>query len=473
VLNYTACAQAAAGMLLEGYGTIPGTDPKAKLTAVLSYVQQGSYSDRGAFTAHAGFTVADQLPNLVQAAKNFGIPITNAAWKHTTDATWVADLRNEVQTLRRPTIVLLPDLNPIWPKMPHVGHYIVVSGISADGRIIEHDAWDGNVHLVDQATFRNAWDGQTSVGTTYSSPYLYLDVTASGPLVSAPGQAIPPSPSTSPSAHKAATKPGGMWISPADGSQQVNSIQLSAHAYPSKASDPAIDHVSFTVWWPALGARSGPWKTACTVKSPTSGDEYDCDFNPGDLGAPAGQLWLSFDVYDTAGDSNLSPNGERSVDWMEADDVIGDGWQTYQGDGYTVDYPGEAVTIPAQSNGIYTVSASYYYTGSKSDPDAVYLVERITFPSGYLSLYGSDFTPYLKQTLSSYAGYSRGAISSPQDITVDGRPGLEITSQGTDGAYADGEIVIVGDDMYMIVAGCYPARASVDTATFFASFHLD
>ena len=99
VLNYTACAQAAAGMLLEGYGTIPGTDPKAKLTAVLAYVQQGSYSDRGAFTAHAGFTVADQLPNLVQAAKSFGIPITGATWKHTTDATWVADLRNEVARL--------------------------------------------------------------------------------------------------------------------------------------------------------------------------------------------------------------------------------------------------------------------------------------------------------------------------------------------------------------------------------------
>ena len=64
-------------------------------------------------------------------------------------------------------------------------------------------------------------------------------------------------------------------------------------------------------------------------------------------------------------------------------------------------------------------------------------------------------------------------ISSPQDVTVDGRPGLEITSQGADGAYADGEILVAGNDMYMIVTGCYPARASVDTATFFASFHLD
>jgi murein DD-endopeptidase MepM/ murein hydrolase activator NlpD len=322
----------------------------------------------------------------------------------------------------------------------------------------------------------DGWWFTQSASVTFSDPSVLAQdpngiPTAGGVYVSSNGTSQ--APVTSPPAPKAVTKPGGMWISPADGSQQVNSIHLAAHAYPSKASNPAIDHVNFTVWWPALGAKSGPWKTACAARSPISIDEYGCDFNPADLGAPAGQLWLSFDVYDTAGDSNLSPNGERSVDWMQADDVIGDGWQTYQGDGYVVDYPGEAVTIPAQSTGLYTVSASYYYTGSKSDPDAVYLVERITFPSGYLSLYGGDFTPYLKQALSSYAGYSGGAISSPQDVTIDGRPGLEITSQGTDGAYADGEILVVGDDMYMIVTGCYPARASIDTATFFASFHLD
>jgi murein DD-endopeptidase MepM/ murein hydrolase activator NlpD len=272
---------------------------------------------------------------------------------------------------------------------------------------------------------------------------------------------------------QAAAKPGGTWISPDEGSAQSWEIDAAAHAYPSTSSKSPIDHVNFTIWWPDLGPKSGQWKTACSVRQPTSGDEYDCTFDPVGLGAPFGTVWLSFDVYDKSGASNLSPNGERSVEVVEARDVIGDGWQTYQGDGYQVDYPGPAVTVPSQSTGLYSVSASYYLTGSQSDPDAVYLVERISFPSGLLSLYGDDFTPYLKQAMSSYAGYSGGTTSSPRDVTVDGRPGLEITSQGTDGAYADGEIVIVGDEMYMIVDGYYPDRASIDTATFFASFHLD
>jgi len=341
-----------------------------------------------------------------------------------------------------------------------------------------------------------AFDGSYSIEghafPTKSPPVAALhcgETITSTNTAAGPHAAKPPAPSyyapaptitcsgvtVAPPAPKAAAKPGGMWIEPDDGSDQVGLIHVSAHAYPSSKSDPAIDHVDFTVWWPALGAKSDPWELGCTASAPTSGDTYECDIDPSGFDAPSGeQLWLSFDVYDKAGGSNMSPNGERSVTWDElAKDPTGGGWQTYQGDGYVVDYPGEAVTVPSQSNGVYSMSASYYEIGAQSDPDAVYVVERMTFHAGYLSAYGSDFTSYLKQALSSYAGYTGGVISSPQDVTVDGRPGLEITSQGADGAYADGEILVAGNDMYMIVTGCYPARASVDTATFFASFHLD
>ena len=473
VLNYTACAQAAAGMVLEGYGTIPGSDAKAKLTAVLDYVQQGSYAAGGVFQAHAGFTVADQLPHLVQAAKAFGIPITGATWKRTTAANWVADLRQELETLRRPTIVLLPDLNPIWTTMKHVGHYIVVSGIAADGRIIEHDAWDGQVHVVDQATFRDAWGGGTVVGTTYASPYQYLDVTASGPLVSAPGSSASPTP-TPTLAPRSAAKPGGMWIEPADRSQQFGRIHVGAHAYPSKAGEPAIDHVNFTVWWSSLGSKSGAWKLGCRSGSPTSGDTYECDIDPSVLGAPdGGQLWLSFDVYDNVGGSNLSPNGERSATWFrQAREPVGGGWQNYQGDGYVVDYPGTPTTKSVSSSdtyGLYSASASYYAVGPESDPQVEYLVEHFTYATS-LTASGYDYTALLDAVLP--ASYTDGVSTiTHKDVTIDGHTGLLLTESGNN-VSGDFEMLVIGADLYMIMAAHKSTDTTLDTQSFFDSFHL-
>jgi transposase len=71
--------------------------------------------------------------------------------------------------------------------------------------------------------------------------------------------------------------------------------------------------VQFTVWWPALGPQSGPWKVACTLSTPTSGDAYGCDVDLGPLGAPSGQVLVSFDVYDQGGRTTLSPGGERAI----------------------------------------------------------------------------------------------------------------------------------------------------------------
>jgi hypothetical protein len=98
-----------------------------------------------------------------------------------------------------------------------------------------------------------------------------------------------------------------------NGQQVSHIVHFAAHAYPTNAGDPAILGVKFTVWWPALGPQSGPWKIACVATSPSGGDVFSCDADLAQLGSPPGQLLVSFDVYDQAGNSNLSPNGEHTV----------------------------------------------------------------------------------------------------------------------------------------------------------------
>lgn len=317
------------------------------------------------------------------------------------------------------------------------------------------------------------WWWMPTVSVTFSDPSVLernpdgiptVSGSAAGGYVSSNGGSAGQGP--------AAATPGGTWISPADGSQQVMTIHAAAHAYPSKAADPAIDHVDFTVWWPALGSKSGPWKTACTVPSPTSGDEYSCDFDPLDLGAPAGQLWLSFDVYDTAGGSNLSPNGERTVDWTPPDVVV-DGWQTYQGDGYVVDYPGTATTeeIPeSQTYGLYSGTASYYTEGPESNPQVVYLVEHLVFATS-LNASSYDYTTLLKEMLSFYSLSSSDVAVTQRDISVDGNNGLYFSMEGG-GSAAEFEVIAVGNDLDVVMAGHQTTDTTLDSRRFFDSFHL-
>lgn len=103
--------------------------------------------------------------------------------------------------------------------------------------------------------------------------------------------------------------PGGVWISPADGQNVGDVLHFAAHAYPTRPGDPLIDHVNFTIGWP--GASS--WRVACKVSPPATGDIYSCDANLKQLGAPYGQIQVSFDVYDQAGNVNLAPNGVHTL----------------------------------------------------------------------------------------------------------------------------------------------------------------
>lgn len=105
--------------------------------------------------------------------------------------------------------------------------------------------------------------------------------------------------------------PGGSWISPRDGQTVRDVLHFAAYAYPTNRGDPAIDYVNFTMWWQGVDPRT--WIVACNLHRPVSKDVYACDVNLARLGVPAGQIRISFDVYDKRSNKNLAPNGVHSV----------------------------------------------------------------------------------------------------------------------------------------------------------------
>ncbi len=105
-----------------------------------------------------------------------------------------------------------------------------------------------------------------------------------------------------------ASTPGGIWVSPDDGKTIVGALHFAAHAY---VSGTQVNHVSLTAWWPSLGPANGPWIVACQLYTPSYDDVYECDWNFS--GAPAGDISISFDVYDNAGHVKYAPNGVRTV----------------------------------------------------------------------------------------------------------------------------------------------------------------
>jgi Tol biopolymer transport system component len=104
-----------------------------------------------------------------------------------------------------------------------------------------------------------------------------------------------------------AIQPGGIWISPGNETSATHNVRLSAKAYPSNPGEPAIDRVEFTTKLPG----SSTWTLVSTLRSPSHDDFYEYDWNLS--GIPMGQVQLSFDVYDKAGNKNLAPNGTRTI----------------------------------------------------------------------------------------------------------------------------------------------------------------
>ncbi len=105
-------------------------------------------------------------------------------------------------------------------------------------------------------------------------------------------------------------KPGGEWISPV-GPTVGDIVYFAAYAYPNHPTDPAIDYVNFTAYWPGVDPRA--WKIVCHLRIPVRKDVYACDVNLKQLGAPPGQISISFDVYDVQGNVHLAPNGEHKI----------------------------------------------------------------------------------------------------------------------------------------------------------------
>ena len=111
-------------------------------------------------------------------------------------------------------------------------------------------------------------------------------------------------------AHPSAIKPGGGWISPI-GKTVKSRIYFAAYAYPTHEGEPAIDHVNFTVYW--QGADPRKWVIACVSRKPVKKDIFSCMADLHALGVPAGEVTISFDVYDRQGNHNNSPNGSHTV----------------------------------------------------------------------------------------------------------------------------------------------------------------
>ncbi|MFL5624079.1 MAG: PQQ-binding-like beta-propeller repeat protein [Ktedonobacteraceae bacterium] len=102
-------------------------------------------------------------------------------------------------------------------------------------------------------------------------------------------------------------KPSGKWMppSPQDGAIVTNNaLRLAATAFPTQKGDPAIAIVYFMI------GVNGSWKIVCPPnKLSKNGNIFTCDVNLKQLGIPYGQIQVSFDVYDQAGNVNLAPNG--------------------------------------------------------------------------------------------------------------------------------------------------------------------
>jgi len=105
--------------------------------------------------------------------------------------------------------------------------------------------------------------------------------------------------------------PGGSWISPMNQQRVSDIVHFAAYAYPTHPGDPAIDYVNFTMWWQGVDPRM--WVIACAVHVQSSKDVYSCDASLTKLGAVAGPIKISFDVYDLKGNSNLAPNGVHTI----------------------------------------------------------------------------------------------------------------------------------------------------------------
>lgn len=299
-LNSAACGVAAATMVLDYYLPQSGSlKSKIDIHDVAKDVTDRWEIDGKTLIGHWAGSTFDDVQTGIEAAStdhNVGLNVPlKASWNQTNEIDWFSALQTELDHAR-PVIAFIPDGGRLWNDSWRYGHFIVISGYAADGTLTYHDPWldvdtepvGGNVHTISSAQFAKVWGTEWKGAKFDNPPWYFLTVSRD-------------------------TRPGGVWAAPSNGQTVTNSMHLAAHAYPSKSGDPPIDHVNFTLWWPALGPQHGHWKPVCQPTAPSVGDLYTCDAGLNQVGAPPGDIWTSFDVYDRQGGSTLAPNGIHTV----------------------------------------------------------------------------------------------------------------------------------------------------------------
>lgn len=189
-----ACGVAAATLILDYYLPQSGsTRATLSLDAVSKYVKEKWNTNPDGSKAYGtdGQHLAD---GLVQAsvAPDLGVNVAlTDSWRFTDKNGWFSALKAELDA-KLPVIVYLDDGSRI-DRMNHYGHFIVVSGYTANDDIIAHDPWyaPGDPltpsKTIPNATFAAAW------GATWwhnQSPYAYLEVLPPGtssPIATATG----------------------------------------------------------------------------------------------------------------------------------------------------------------------------------------------------------------------------------------------------------------------------------------------
>lgn len=182
LVKSNACGGAAATLMLDYYLPLSGPIHAAiSIDAVAQFVHEG-YNKNPDGTYSYG-TNGEQLQDgLAEASRSptlgVNVPLTNS-WQKTDSTHWYSALQAELDA-RHPVVVFLDD-GSLLDHMNHYGHFLVVSGYTADDSIIVRDPWDSTPSqpskIIPNATFGDAF-GATWAGN--QSPYFYLQVLPPG-----------------------------------------------------------------------------------------------------------------------------------------------------------------------------------------------------------------------------------------------------------------------------------------------------
>jgi len=179
-LSNNACGVAAATMVLDYY--LPQNDPAIHAAISLDAVAKTSDTGPGYVRVQPSGTNTDQLKaGLEQAGPALdGVALT-AALKTTDRDHWFDDIKAEVDA-KLPVIVFLANGGLINANKFRYGHFIVVSGYTADNSIIYHETYDGAIHdgvahpMLSNSDFANAWGATLQTAQGWNPPWNFLEV---------------------------------------------------------------------------------------------------------------------------------------------------------------------------------------------------------------------------------------------------------------------------------------------------------